>query len=495
MEQALLSGATDLAGFRQQARALLTRRIPPEQVHWATADTTEPDLFAAPAIAQEPRPVLRGAATALVPVSFLRLVEQVILHRDPDRFALLYRLLWRLVHEPGLRHDPLDAQMLQAQQMAQAVRRDMHKMKAFVRFRTVAAAEPRTPEEPADPELHVAWFEPAHHIVEAIAPWFARRFSTMHWAILTPDRSVRWDGQALHLGPPARKQDVPPADAGELLWLTYYRSIFNPARLKLDMMRKEMPRRYWHNLPEATLITELTQQAAERSGRMVEQDPSQPERKMPQIVLAQRAAALPQPVPDRLQTLADVELATQVCRECPIGALATQAVVGRGPLRPGLMFVGEQPGDQEDLQGEPFVGPAGHLLDRALRELGIARSTVFVSNAVKHFKYELRGKRRIHKSPSQREAAACLHWLDDEIAIVQPRALVALGATAARSLLGRLVSVTAERGQWLPRPDGLQVLVTLHPSALLRAPDAHRDAAYAAWLEDLRACLTVLARP
>ena len=189
---------------------------------------------------------------------------------------------------------------------------------------------------------------------------------------------------------------------------------------------------------------------------------------------------------DGVASLADLKAATMRCRECPIGELATQSVVGEGAARARLMLVGEQPGDQEDLQGHPFVGPAGKLLARALEAVGIARTQVFVSNAVKHFKYELRGKRRIHKSPSQREAAACLHWLEDEIALVRPHAIVALGATAARSLLGRAVPVLASRGQWLPRPDGRPVLVTVHPSSLLRAASPEdRAAAFAAFTADL----------
>jgi uracil-DNA glycosylase family protein len=174
------------------------------------------------------------------------------------------------------------------------------------------------------------------------------------------------------------------------------------------------------------------------------------------------------------------------CRECPIGEFATQSVTGEGRLKARLMLVGEQPGDKEDLDGHPFVGPAGQLLARALEAAGIPREQTFVSNAVKHFKYELRGKRRIHKSPTQREVAACHHWLEDEIALVQPKALVALGATAARSLLGRAVPVTAERGHWLPRADGREVLVTLHPSALLRIDAEDRDAAFEAFVADLR---------
>jgi uracil-DNA glycosylase family protein len=188
----------------------------------------------------------------------------------------------------------------------------------------------------------------------------------------------------------------------------------------------------------------------------------------------------------RIASLEALKAATMACRECPIGEHATQSVVGEGALAARLMLVGEQPGDQEDLQGHPFVGPAGKLLARALEAAGIPREQTFVSNAVKHFKFELRGKRRIHKSPSVREAAACLHWLEDEITVVRPAALVALGATAARSLLGRAVPVTAERGHWLPRPDGLPVLVTLHPSALLRVRPPEREAAFADYVRDLK---------
>ncbi len=203
---------------------------------------------------------------------------------------------------------------------------------------------------------------------------------------------------------------------------------------------------------------------------------------------------MPERPDPQIRSLARLKAATMACRECPIGEFATQSVIGEGHLQPALMLVGEQPGDQEDLQGHPFVGPAGKLLARALETAGIPREQTFVSNAVKHFKFELRGKRRIHKSPTQREIAACHHWLEDEIALVQPRALVALGASAARSLLGRALPVTANRGQWLPREDGLQVLVTLHPSALLRVDPEQREAAFEAFVLDLRQAKRVFRR-
>jgi uracil-DNA glycosylase family protein len=193
-----------------------------------------------------------------------------------------------------------------------------------------------------------------------------------------------------------------------------------------------------------------------------------------------------------ITSLDALKAATMRCRECPIGFIATQSVIGEGNPKAKLMLVGEQPGDQEDKAGHPFIGPAGKLLARALEAAGIPAEKVFVSNAVKHFKYELRGKRRIHKTPNHREVTACHHWLDDEIAIVKPQALVALGSTAAMSLMGYKVGVMAERGKWLEREDGRKVLITLHPSALLRGDPEDRDAAFAAFVKDLSKARTVL---
>jgi uracil-DNA glycosylase len=463
--QVRLANATDLAGFRSHARALLAHQVAPEDVSWSGGDG-DVDLFAD---AVEARSMPAEVRPITVPAGFLDLCESVVLHRDPARFALLYRLLWRLQHEPTLRHDPLDADMIALRQMARAVQHEIHKMRAFVRFRPA--------QEQAGPTVHVAWFEPEHHIVEANAPWFSRRFANMRWAILTPSRCVEWDGTELHFRDGARRHQAPPPDAGETLWLTYYQSIFNPARLNLAMTAKEMPRRYWRNLPESQLIAPLAAQAMERCGRMIEQPASSPARRIP-IVHTQS----PLSPPDALQSL---NAQVQNCRECPLGELATQAVAGQGPLNPRVMLVGEQPGDQEDLRGQPFVGPAGELLDRALRQLGIERRSVYLTNAVRHFRFELRGRRRIHKTPGQAEALACRHWLQEEIALVRPSVLVALGGTAARALLGRSVAVLSERGQWFERNDGLRVLVTLHPSALLRMPSEHLPPAFAQFVRDL----------
>ncbi|MBC7939742.1 MAG: UdgX family uracil-DNA binding protein [Chitinophagaceae bacterium] len=502
MQCVVLAGEVDVDGFRAAARRLLQQAVDPDAVEWTVAGSASPSLLASAA-----PPPAQGSDTQQavdpnrdgprVPAEFIAMCNDVLQHADPGRFQRLYRLLWRLQREPALRHDALDPGLAKARQMAQTVRREQHKMKAFVRFREVA--EPGATAD--DPPLHVAWFEPAHHVVEAVAPFFMRRFAGMRFAILTPERCVHWDGRALTLAAGADRNQAPPADAGEALWLTYYASIFNPARLKLRAMEKEMPRRYWTNLPEARLIGGLAASAHERSARMVEREAQPTARRLPAVRLATSgpghgdtvlAAHLGHGNADTDTDIdpggADLQAtrdAVNACRECPLGALATQAVFGEGPPGAALMLVGEQPGDQEDLQGRPFVGPAGQLMARAMAQLGWPREAVYITNAVKHFKYEPRGKRRIHKSPAQREADACLHWLESEIAMVAPQAIVALGATAARQLLGRPVAMMRERGQWLARADGVPVLVTLHPSALLRMNAEERDAAYAAWLADL----------
>jgi uracil-DNA glycosylase len=187
-------------------------------------------------------------------------------------------------------------------------------------------------------------------------------------------------------------------------------------------------------------------------------------------------------LPDKLSLPALRDAAT-VCRGCELYRAATQVVFGEGAHEADVMFVGEQPGDQEDQQGKPFVGPAGKLLDKALEDVGIDRTHVYVTNAVKHFKWQPRGKRRIHQKPNWAEMNACKPWLDAELDVVKPRVLVALGATAAQSLLGRQFRVTKQRGELIDSPLAEHVLATIHPSAILRAED--RDAEYADFVADL----------
>lgn len=297
---------SDFTYWRHMARSLWEQQIPPQQVVWLTEDSQRhsADLFA-PALDVTPLPKRApcGAPMLTVPKTWIKAAEHAMLHASAERFSLLYRLLWRMQHEPGLRHDPLDSDQVQMKLWAKAVRREVHKMHAFVRFRPVA--QPDHPWDGSGP-LHMAWFEPVHHIVHAGAPFFVQRFSNMRWAILTPQCSLRWWPQApnvaaltehgvdpgyalqplrgrpgvLSWGPGAQASDAPDPDAGEALWLTYYAHIFNPARLKVAAMLKEMPRRYWNNLPEAQLISPLIQAAQARSAAMLSSAPTTPSRRL-----------------------------------------------------------------------------------------------------------------------------------------------------------------------------------------------------------------------
>jgi DNA polymerase len=224
--EARLASETDLAGFREEARALLAHQVPPDAVQWHTSQAQNADFFADANGTVHRAHGVPKAASAIVPASFLRLCEVVVLHHDPERFALLYRLLWRLVHEPTLRNDPIDPDMLHAHQMAQAVRRDIHKMKAFVRFREIeiGAAQP----------LQLAWYEPTHHIQETVAPWFAKRMHEARWAIFAPEASVESDGRKLHFGHGLARTQAPASNAPDAEWLATYRAVFGERAIAVN---------------------------------------------------------------------------------------------------------------------------------------------------------------------------------------------------------------------------------------------------------------------
>ena len=417
-----------------------------------------------------------GETPFTVPAAFVDLAKTVILHRSPERLALLYRILYRFEAQPKLLANPADADVAKAREMARNVGRAIHKMHAFVRFRLI---------EDVTPETFVAWFEPAHRVTEAAAPFFARRFANMNWSILTPDACVHWDGGFLTMSPGADPADAPSRDAQEEMWRTYYASIFNPARLNPAMMKQEMPKRYWRNLPEAALIPDLIANARNRTETMVAAQPHKPSERVLKAALKHaRDGSFGE---SNLVNLEEVAAGVQVCRRCDLWRDATQGVPGIGPARANLMIVGEQPGDQEDLQGVPFVGPAGKLLAKAMAEAGVVRDRVFITNAVKHFKHEPRGKQRLHKTPDRGEVQACRWWLDAERRLVKPTVILALGATAGLAVFGRAVPIAKSRGQPEALAGGEQGLVSWHPSYLLRVPDPEaKDRAYGQLVEDLR---------
>lgn len=451
MYRATLAHPADLDGFRKAARTALALKLAPEVLDWAIADEASGLDLASPL------PDLPDAPAPRVPRHFVELAELAICNRAPERFRLLYSLLVRLQATPRLLEDRSDPEVDAVSELAKAVSRDRHKMRAFVRFR-------ETEDETA--KHYIAWFEPSHHILRLNIGFFIRRFAAQRWTILTPELSAHWDGEAIHWLPGATKDDAPAEDPVEAIWKTYYASTFNPARLKVKAMQAEMPKKYWRNLPEAELIPELIAQAEARTVDMITGG-----------------------------TLAEVRTQALGCRRCPLHGPATQTVFGEGPADARLMIVGEQPGDQEDLQGRPFVGPAGQLLDQCLAEAGIDRSRAYVTNAVKHFKYQLRGKRRIHESPNAAEIQACRRWLDQERALLKPGLVLMLGASAGRALLGRAVTVGRERGRPLSLPDGAAGFLTVHPSYLLRIENpATQRAERQRFVEELRAAASLAAQ-
>jgi probable DNA metabolism protein len=451
-----------LDAWRDQARMALGAGIAPEHLQWQAG--AQAGLALGGSLRDQPQ----VHAIPRVPAALIELAEVALCHRDGRRHGWLYRLLWRVTHgEPALLERATDPDVVAVHALSQAVRRDSHKMKAFVRFRAL----------PVD-DAYVAWFEPDHCIVDRVAPFFSRRFAGMRWAILTPYRSVRWDGARLSYGPGGVRSDAPAEDAQDDLWRTYYANIFNPARLNPTMMRKEMPQKYWKGLPEARQLPALLANAGSRVRTMAERAPQPPRRRIP--------VASPAVEPQPQGGLAELRAAAAACRRCELWAPATQTVFGEGPENARVMIVGEQPGDEEDLVGRPFVGPAGKLFDRALAEIGLDRGALYVTNAVKHFRFERRGKVRLHRNPEQAQVRACHDWLEREIAAVRPEIIVCLGATAAKALFGSRFRLLEERGTWRVAENGIRAFATIHPSWVLRQRTPHDKAqAYRGFVDDL----------
>ncbi|MBC7499139.1 MAG: UdgX family uracil-DNA binding protein [Herminiimonas sp.] len=451
------------AQWRDAARALLAQGTAPHTVQWiARAD--EADLFSGNASAGATVNVVQsGAANSLsddagsavfrFPRAMVEMLQSAACCRVPDRWAFLYRIVWRW--QAGERDvlsaaDP-DGSRLHA--MVKAVRREEHDMHAYVRFR----------ERPDDAEAprFVAWFEPAHDVLPQVAQHFARRMGRVSWMIGTPDASVMWDGTHLHATGPLMRGAADIDDAGEALWLTYYRSIFNPARLNVRVMESHIPSRFWKNLPESSEVPAMVADAAAGARRIGQVDS-----------VGRRSGTVIAIAAERAQPRRAASTTLDQCRRCELWQHATQAIGGTGPATARIMLVGEQPGDQEDLAGQPFVGPAGQLLDRVMSDAGLDRKTVYLTNAVKHFKWEPRGKRRLHKTPAQQEILACRHWLAQELDSVGPEVIVALGNTALRSLVGTGAPALSTLLGKPFRHEGRWIVVVYHPAYVLRVPDA-----------------------
>jgi len=427
MPRIVLARETDWDGWRAATRAHVRAGTPPEAIAWS--------------IGPAPDPLPEASSSFGVPRALVALAAQAIQARDPGRFDLLYRLVWRAqTGEPVLEQSD-DPELARVRRLALAVRAEAHRMRTHLRFLPLP--------DPA-PTLYLGWYAPAHFVLEANAQLLARRFAALRFTVLTPDASAHWDGAVLRFGPGLDPALVPDDAALVAQWREYAPDILAGARTGTT-------------IPPAEALDE---------------DPRPPDRPPigPVVLPLQRDPALVAAAED-----------AAACRRCPLGGPATQTVFGEGPAGAALLFIGEQPGDQEDVIGRPFVGPAGQILDRALEEAGVDRRTVYITNAVKHFKFTPRGTRRIHQTPEAPEIQSCRFWLDVERVQQRPRLTILMGGTAARAVLGRPVTIGRERGRPFRLPDGAHGFITVHPSFLLRVPDEDaRTREYAAFVADLR---------
>ncbi|WP_188865429.1 UdgX family uracil-DNA binding protein [Pseudomonas asuensis] len=447
------------AGWRCIARQLLEQDVAPSEISWQTEHLVG-DLFAG--TSEQPETV---SSAIRVPKQLAELLSLAACYRHAQRWALLYRVLWRVVRGDQAAMLAGDEDGSELHRWAKAVRRETHHLHAFLRFK-------HRGEHSGNPQ-YVAWHEPAHDVLALAAPHFCNRMGNTSWLIATPEAVALWDGKTLAFKAPcpvelqalAKQQ----RDDGESLWLAYYASTFNPARANPKVMTGHMPKRFWKDLPEGPLIPALLSEARTGTQRTAQAKTVSEQAGKTVPVSAEEVL----PVREQLSTL-------DTCRRCPLWQKATQAVPGEGPLNARLFLVGEQPGDHEDLLGRPFMGPAGQVLDQAIQDAGLQREALYLTNAVKHFKWTPQGRRRKHVTPTT-EIAPCRHWLEQELDNVKPDVIVALGATALESLTGKkqgsLAMYMGQATQW----KGRRLIVTYHPSYILRVPEeAKREQAQAA---------------
>jgi uracil-DNA glycosylase len=427
MRRIVLDSETDWQGWRTAARALVLAGVAPDDLRWSVR--TDPDDPA--------HDLPEGAGSFNVPRALVAIAALAFQARDPQRFSLLYRLIWRANAGEKLLEHKDDPELRRAQRLGYAVRAEAHRMRTLLRFM------------PVEDGRYVGWYAPAHYVLEANAQLMARRFPDLTCSILTPDGSAHWEGGAPRFG-------------------TGLAHVADDAALA----------EWWH-AHHAKLLREAQRETSVPEAEPLDEVPRPPDRPpLGPVVLPVHADGQ---LSEARQEAAD-------CRRCPLYEPATQTVFGEGPADASVLFVGEQPGDQEDTIGRPFVGPAGQIMDRAMEEAGIDRRGIYITNAVKHFKFTPRGKRRIHQTPEAPEIQACRFWLDVERVQLRPKLLVLMGGTAARAVTGRQVTITRERGRPFKLDDGQTAFVTVHPSFLLRVPDEDAKAReYRAFVRDLEA--------
>lgn len=452
------------ASWRRLALRALAYAWPPETITWTERTATggaaggQMTLDALQDEAAGPPRDAPALPRVRISRNLAALLHDAALYRSPGRWPLLYRVVWRWHQGDRAVASAADEDGARLHAMAKSVRRAKHDMIAYLRFKERA--------DGGSPQ-YLAWYEPEHDVLPFAAEHFAQRMGASTWWIGTPHGAAWWDGRDLHISEATLQATAMPItdDEVEPLWLAYYQNTFNPARLNECALERQMPVRFWRHLPEGPLIPRMVAEARDGARRLAQSGAIGTMPGKPVAVEAARAQPLRAPASSLDQ-----------CRRCELWRHATQPVPGCGPANARLMLVGEQPGDHEDLSGRVFIGPAGKVLDDAMRRAGVARESVYLTNAIKHFKWIARGKRRLHKTPAQREVEACSRWLREEMVRVRPAVIVTLGATALRAVLGPQFPLRDHLGMPLRQGDAW-VVPTWHPSYALRASGAEKEAA------------------
>jgi DNA polymerase len=453
------------AAWRRAARELLRQGIEPERIEWVEFDSV--DAGTGSVAASDSSAAAPAVATPVIPRELLAWLKTAACFCAPDRWSLLYRILWRWTR--GERHvlDPQDADGALLDQRIQSVEHETNDLVTLTLFR-------RRDPSMGPPEF-VGWYEPHHDLLAQVAERFAERMGDSTWMLATPRGAVFWNGMLLRISRPAADdgehscperqqqnplatQALPPgAMAGEAttsepteaLWLAYYASAFNGAPAPV-------PLRYWRTPPAGPPLP--AQLARERS-RLGAQSRTVTVPEMPPLEYSAVTPPLREPTGP---------LAT--CRRCALWRNAKQAVAGAGPAQAALMVVGEQPGEHENQHGTPFTGPTGLLLDTVLARAGLDRAALYLTYAVKHYKWETLEQQRVHRTPARREVEACQYWLEHELSQIAPRVVVTLGATALKALTGAHVNLSEYLGQTIDH-GGRLIVPTWHPSYALKMVD------------------------
>jgi uracil-DNA glycosylase len=455
------------ASWRAAARSLLMDGLHPNEVDWQETGASA-TVFGTIA------PLPPGAVDPHAPTppkiagSFLKMLETAACYRARDRWPFLYKALWRWTQGDRAVASAEDEDGYRLHRMIEVVQAEEQHMQKVLRFRH------RDPS--LGPPEFISWFEPVHDLLEHAAMHFAARMGSATWMIATPHGAAFWDGALLRVDRTSEAEEKPAdfgesaggmngeavsGDAIEALWLAYYESTFTAALENAVEMASHMPVRYWKSPPDGRVDPTLISRA----------DPYSRRDRHPRNVPSEMEVAINTDLEPIKGTSLKAPPSLAECKRCSLWRNATQAVAGVGPADARVMLVGEQPGDQEDREGAPFVGPAGKLLDEAIAEAELERASLYLTNAVKHFKWEHgSGDERLHSPPAQREREACRYWLEEELTRIAPKVVVALGASALKALTGHRTALSEYLGKTIEHK-GRIIVPTYHPSYLLRLTD------------------------